>query len=62
MNKTIPHGVFPGRHPYGIRDRIRHGKALLASDSVKVLATLHLGLQSPEHADFVKKLAKKKAK
>jgi hypothetical protein len=38
------------------------GKALLASDSVKVLATLHLGLQSPEHADFVKKLAKKKAK
>ena len=38
------------------------GKALLASDSVKVLATLHLGLQSPEHADFVKKLAKKKKK
>jgi hypothetical protein len=38
------------------------GKALLAGDSAKVLATLQLGLQSPEHADFVKKLAKKKAK
>jgi hypothetical protein len=36
------------------------GKALLANDSAQVLATLQKGLQSPEHAAFVKKLAKRK--
>jgi hypothetical protein len=36
------------------------GKALLANDSAKVLATLQKGLQSPEHGAFVKKLAKRK--
>jgi len=38
------------------------GTALLAHDSAKVLATLQLGMQTPEHAAFVKKLAKKKKK
>jgi Uma2 family endonuclease len=38
------------------------GQALLAHDSGKILATLQKGLQSLEHADFVKKLAKKKGK
>ena len=36
------------------------GPALLSGESAKVLATLQLGLQSPEHAAFVKKLAKRK--
>lgn len=36
------------------------GGAMLAHDSARVLATLQLGLQSSEHAAFVKKLAKKK--
>ena len=36
------------------------GKAMLANDGAKVLATLKKGLRSPEHAAFVKKLAKKK--
>lgn len=38
------------------------GDALLAHDSAKVLATLQKGLQSAEHAAFVKKLAKRKKK
>jgi hypothetical protein len=38
------------------------GKALLAHDSAKVLATLQEGLQSAEHAAFISKLAKKKKK
>ncbi len=38
------------------------GKAMLANDAAKVLATLQKGLRSPEHAAFVKKLAKKKKK
>jgi hypothetical protein len=37
------------------------GNAMLAHDSAKVLATLQLGLQSPEHAAFVRKLGKKKS-
>jgi Putative restriction endonuclease len=36
------------------------GKAMLANDAAKVLATLNKGLRSPEHTAFVKKLAKKK--
>ena len=36
------------------------GKALLAGDSTKVLTALKRGLRSPEHAAFVKKLAKRK--
>jgi hypothetical protein len=36
------------------------GKAMLANDGAKVLATLRKGLRSPEHAAFVKKLAKRK--
>jgi hypothetical protein len=39
-----------------------NGKAMLANDAAKVLATLHKGLRSPEHAAFVKKLAKQKKK
>jgi len=39
-----------------------NGKAMLANDAAKVLATLQKGLRSPEHAAFVKKLAKKKRK
>ena len=39
-----------------------NGKALLAGDSAKLLATLRRGLRSPEHAAFAKKLAKKKKK
>jgi len=38
------------------------GHALLTRDSAKVLATLQQGLQSSEHAAFVKKLAKRKKK
>lgn len=38
------------------------GKAMLAGDAAQVLAVLQKGLQSPEHAAFVKKLAKKKKK
>jgi Uma2 family endonuclease len=38
------------------------GDALLSHDSAKVLATLQKGLQSAEHAAFVKKLAKRKKK
>jgi len=38
------------------------GNALLTHDSAKVLVTLQLGLQSSEHAAFVKKLTKKKKK
>ena len=38
------------------------GNAVLTHDSAKVLVTLQQGLQSPEHAAFVKKLAKKKKK
>ena len=38
------------------------GKALLAGNSAKLLATLKRGLRSPAHAAFVKKLAKKKKK
>jgi hypothetical protein len=36
------------------------GKAMLANDAAKVLATLQKGLDSPQHAAFVKKLAKKR--
>ena len=36
------------------------GAAMLANDSAKVLATLMQGLQAPEHAASVKKLAKKR--
>ncbi len=36
------------------------GKAMLANEAAKVLATLQEGSHSPEHAAFVKKLAKKK--
>jgi len=36
------------------------GKAMLANDGAKVLATLRKRLRSPEHAAFVKKLAKRK--
>ncbi|HZZ81730.1 MAG TPA: Uma2 family endonuclease [Gemmataceae bacterium] len=36
------------------------GKAMLANDAAKVLATLRKGLRSPEHAAFVKRLARKK--
>jgi Uma2 family endonuclease len=36
------------------------GAAMLAGDAAQVLATLQQGLQSPEHAAFVKKLGKKK--
>ena len=38
------------------------GQAMLANDAAKVLATLQRGLQSPDHAAFVKKLARKKPK
>jgi Putative restriction endonuclease len=38
------------------------GKAMLAGDAAQVLAVLQKGLQSPEHAAFVKKLAKRKKK
>ena len=38
------------------------GKAMLAGDAAKVLAVLQQGLDSPEHARFVKKLAKRKKK
>ena len=38
------------------------GKAMLANDAAKVLATLNKGLRSPEHAAFVKKLARRKKK
>ena len=38
------------------------GASLLAGDLPKVLAALQRGLDSTEHVDFVKKLAKKKAK
>lgn len=38
------------------------GKAILAGDGAKVLATLNKGLRSPEHAAFVKKLARKAKK
>ncbi len=38
------------------------GKAMLANDAAKVLATLNKGLRSPEHAAFVKKLTRKKKK
>lgn len=38
------------------------GKAMLAGDAAQVLAVLQKGLRSPEHAAFVKKLAKKKKK
>jgi Uma2 family endonuclease len=38
------------------------GKAMLAGDAAKVLATLQKGLKSPEHAAFAKKLAKRKKK
>ena len=38
------------------------GQAMLANDAAKVLATLQQGLQSPEHAAFAKKLAKRKKK
>jgi Uma2 family endonuclease len=34
--------------------------ALLANDAAKVLATLRKGLRTPEHAAFVKKLARRK--
>jgi hypothetical protein len=37
-----------------------NGPALLANDAAKVLATLRKGLRRPEHAAFVKKLARKK--
>ena len=36
------------------------GPALLARDRKQLLATLHLGLASTEHAAFVAKLAKRK--
>lgn len=36
------------------------GKAMLDGDAAKVLAVLQKGLKSPEHAAFVRKLAKKK--
>lgn len=36
------------------------GKAMLANDAAKVLATLQQGLQSPAHAAFVKRLARKR--
>ena len=39
-----------------------NGQALLANESATILATLQQGLQSPEHAAFVKKLAKKKTR
>ncbi len=39
-----------------------NGAALLAGDSAKLLGTLRRGLRSPEHAAFVKKLAKRKKK
>jgi Uma2 family endonuclease len=38
------------------------GAALLAGDLPRVLAALQRGIDSKEHADFVKKLARKKAK
>jgi len=37
-----------------------NGPAMLANDAAKVLATLRKGLRSPEHAAFIKKLAKRK--
>ncbi|MBI3823121.1 MAG: Uma2 family endonuclease [Planctomycetes bacterium] len=46
--------VFPGLWLDGI--------AMLDRDAAKVLAVLQQGLQSPEHAAFVKKLAKRKKK
>lgn len=39
-----------------------NGKAMLENDAAKVLATLNKGLRSPEHAAFVKKLARRKKK
>jgi hypothetical protein len=38
------------------------GKAILADDAVQMIKTLMKGLRSPDHAAFVKKLAKKKKK
>lgn len=38
------------------------GKALLTGDTAKLIKTLQRGLRSPEHAAFVKKLAKRKKK
>jgi Uma2 family endonuclease len=38
------------------------GNAMLQRDSAKLLAVLQRGLKSPEHAAFVKKLAKRKKK
>ena len=38
------------------------GKALLASDMIAVLATLQQGLDSREHKDFVKELARRRKK
>jgi hypothetical protein len=35
---------------------------MLQRDSAKLLAVLQRGLKSPEHAAFVKKLAKRKKK
>ena len=35
------------------------GKAILANDAARVLKTLRLGLESPEHAAFVERLAKR---
>jgi Uma2 family endonuclease len=37
-----------------------NGKAMLAGDAAKVLKVLQKGLKSPQHAAFVKKLAKRK--
>jgi Uma2 family endonuclease len=38
-----------------------HAEALLANDMVRVMATLNLGLQCPEHAEFVKQLQQKRS-
>jgi len=38
------------------------GKALLARDMTRVLATLQKGIETPEHAEFVRKLAREKSR
>lgn len=53
------HGIWKSRVFPGLW---LDGKAMLAGDAAKVLATLQKGLKSPEHAAFVKKLAKRKKK
>lgn len=53
-----PDGIYKSRIFPGLW---LHAEALLADDVARMLAALQQGMQSPEHADFVKQLQQKRS-